>query len=82
MNPFSLPVLGGAALVSAPALWSSVTGQLRLDVGLSRYLVAVVLAWAALSLVAMLVGPAPTPRPADDAVDEAAEAESRPASVS
>jgi ABC-type uncharacterized transport system permease subunit len=58
-----------------------VTGQLRLDVGLSRYLVSVVLAWAALSLVAMLVGPAPTPQPAEAAVDEAAGAEPRAASV-
>lgn len=57
MNPFSLPVLAGAALVSSPALWSSLVGEVRLDVGLSRYLVAVVLCWAALNFVAFLVGP-------------------------
>lgn len=57
MNPFSFPVLAGAALVSSPALWGLLAGQARLDVALTRYLVAVALCWAALSVVAMLVGP-------------------------
>lgn len=65
MNPFSLPVLGGAALVSSPALWNSVAGETALRVGLSRYLVAVVVCWLALSLLAMVVGPVPPP--ADEA---------------
>ena len=60
LNPFSLPVLGGAVVVSAPALWSTLTGQARLDVGLSRYLVAVLLCWLALTVVAGLVGPVPS----------------------
>lgn len=64
MNPFSLPVLAGAALVTSPALWRSVVGEARLDLALSRYLVAVLLCWAALSLFTVVVGPTPTPAPA------------------
>ncbi len=57
MNPFSAPVLLGAAVVSSPTLWRALTGEARLEAGLTRYLVAVVLCWAGLSLVSMLVGP-------------------------
>ena len=65
MNPFSLPVLGGALLVSAPALWNSVLGETPLAVGLSRYLVAVVLCWMGLSVVAGLVGPVDAEEPGE-----------------
>jgi hypothetical protein len=61
MNLFSLPVLGAAGLLTAPTLWSALVGDLRFDVGLSRYLIAVALCWAGLTVVAMLVGP-PTQR--------------------
>lgn len=62
MSPLSLPVLGGAALVSSPALWRAlVDGTTPVEVALSRYLVSVAICWAALAFVAMLVGPAPAP---------------------
>lgn len=57
MHLFSAPVLLAAALISSPALWSGLIGQGTLQWGLSRYLMAVALSWAALSMVAMLVGP-------------------------
>ncbi len=59
MSPLSLPVLGGAALVSSPALWGLAEGTTSTDVALTRYLVAVAVCWAVLAFVAMLVGPAP-----------------------
>ncbi|QIG42449.1 hypothetical protein G5V58_06400 [Nocardioides anomalus] len=63
-------VLGLAALPTSPALYRGfVTGELPVDVALTRYLVAVVAVWVALSLLAGLVGPS-TPAPVL-AVDEA-----------
>lgn len=72
MNPLSLPVLGGAALVTSPALWGAVVGETPLRVGLTRYLIAVLVCWAGLSFVAMIVGPVPADQgvagqPEDDA---------------
>lgn len=62
MSPFSLPVLGGAAVVSSPALWRAlVEGTASTQVALTRYLVSVAICWAALALFALLVGPAPEP---------------------
>jgi hypothetical protein len=61
MNLFSAPVLLGAALISSPALWSGFVGQAPLQMGLSRYLLAVAFSWGALSLVATLIGPARPP---------------------
>jgi hypothetical protein len=58
VNLFSAPVLLGAALISSPALWSGFVGQAPVQMGLSRYLLAVAFSWGALSLVATLVGPA------------------------
>jgi len=47
-------------VVASPALWSSlVDGTMPLDVGLTRYLIAVALSWGLLSLVAELAFPAP-----------------------
>ena len=61
-SPFSGVVLGFAALVSAPALWSSlVTGTAPLDEGLLRYVVAVLVCWVGIAAVTALVGPAPRP---------------------
>ena len=58
MSPFSAPVLGGAAIVASPALWQSlVDGTLPLEVAMTRYLLAVVVSWAAISLVASLAFP-------------------------
>ncbi len=65
MSPLSLPVLGGAALVSSPALWRAlVEGTTTTQVALTCYLVSVLACWMALSVVAALVGPAPQPEPA------------------
>jgi hypothetical protein len=60
----SLPVLGGAAVVSSPALWHAlVEGTTSTEVALTRYLASVAICWAVLAFVTMLVGPAPTPEP-------------------
>lgn len=60
MSPLSVPVLGGATLVASPALWSSlVDGTMPLDVALTRYLVAVLICWVVLSVVAEFAFPAP-----------------------
>lgn len=69
MHLFSAPVLLGAALISSPALWSGFVGQAPLQVGLSRYLLAVALSWAALTVVATLIGP-PRPQAVEAASDE------------
>lgn len=67
MSPLSPPVLGAAVLVSSPALWGAlVDGSTSTSVGLSRFLVALVLCWLALGLVAALVGPPPGNEPAED----------------
>jgi hypothetical protein len=83
-TPLSTPVLGAATVVSAPALWLGLVARsLPLDVALTRYLVAVVLCWAALSVVASFAFPeagAPArtkPAPvaaADEAPDGSADA--------
>lgn len=73
MSPLSFPVLGGAALVSSPALWRAlVEGTAPTEVALTRYLVSVAICWGVLAFVAMLVGPAPAPDGAAEAPDEAA----------
>lgn len=62
MSPLSLPVLGGAAVVSSPALWGAlVDGTTTTQAALGRYLVCVLVCWVVLAFVAMLVGPAPRP---------------------
>lgn len=72
MSPLSPGVLGGAAVVASPALWSSVVdGAMPLDVGLTRYLIAIGVCWAVISLVAELAFPAPgSVRPAPAESDE------------
>jgi hypothetical protein len=75
MSPLSSGVLGAATLVSSPALWLGLVDRtLPLDVALTRYLVALVLCWAALSVVAVWAFPEPgsvkvEPRP-DPGADE------------
>ncbi|MBW8751222.1 MAG: hypothetical protein JF565_07315 [Propionibacteriales bacterium] len=60
MSPLSTGVLGAATLVSSPALWLGLVDRtLPLDVALTRYLVALVVCWAALSLVASWAFPDP-----------------------
>jgi membrane glycosyltransferase len=77
MSPMSMPVLGGAALVSSPALWSSlVTGETAVTLGLTRYVIAVLLCWVGLSFVSALVGPVPTVGQPSAPRDEASSPES------
>ena len=72
IGPLSLPVLGTALLVSSPALYRAlVLGTTPPLVGLSRFLVAVLVSWAAFGLLAMLVGPPPSPERAEDDADPA-----------
>jgi hypothetical protein len=85
MTPLSPQVLGAATVVSSPALWLGLVDRtLPLDVALTRYLVALILCWAALSLVGSWAFPQPGARAldparaeavADEAVEETAEAE-------
>lgn len=75
MSPLSMPVLGGAALVSSPALWRAlVEGTTPTEVALTRYLVSVVICWGVLAFVSMLVGPAPRPETAGEGETSEAEA--------
>jgi len=75
VNPLSSKVLGAATLVSSPALWLSLVDRtLPLDVALTRYLVALGLCWAALSLVATWAFPEPGSVPVQpEKTDAAAE---------
>lgn len=60
MSPLSGAVLIGSAVVASPALWASLVDQtMPLDVGLTRYLIALVICWVAISVVAELAFPAP-----------------------
>lgn len=62
MSPFTWPVLGGAAVLSAPALWrATVEGTTNAEDALIRYLVGVVVCWLLLSTVVALVGPGGMP---------------------
>lgn len=74
MGPLHGAVLAAAGLVSSPALWLTlVEGTLPLGDALIRFLVSVVICWAALNLVAQMVGPRSAPvrvagaEPGDDA---------------
>lgn len=77
MSPLSGGVIGGATIVSSPALWLALVDRtLPLDVALTRYLVALVLCWAALSVVATWALPDPAAvkhEPQQDATGEAPE---------
>jgi hypothetical protein len=77
VSPVSAPVLVGAALVSSPALYGAlVDGTTTLESAFVRYLVCVVLCWAALAAVELLVGP--PPRPTADPPADAPAPESEP----
>ena len=81
MSPLSPQVLGAATLVSSPALWLSLVDRtLPLDVALTRYLIALGLCWAAISVVAAWALPDPgtvkvRPPASDDVADDVAELE-------
>jgi hypothetical protein len=60
MSPLSPAVLGGAAVVASPALWAGlVDGTMPLDVALTRYLIAIGICWAVISVVVELAFPTP-----------------------
>ncbi|MGN6576166.1 MAG: hypothetical protein ACTHKG_10785 [Nocardioides sp.] len=59
MSPFSAPVLGGAALMSAPAWWHAVDGTVPAGEAVTRFLICVAICWVALEVLTTLVGPAP-----------------------
>lgn len=74
MNLLSPTVLGAAGVCASPALYQTlVTGGVPLEVAMTRYLVALVLCWVAISVVAALVGepPAPAARSAETGGDAA-----------
>ena len=57
MRILSKEVLGGAALLSAPALWQGfVTGSVSVDTAMTRWAITALLVWLALSTVAAMVG--------------------------
>lgn len=60
MSPLSGSVLLGSAVVASPALKASLIDQtMPLDVGLTRYLIALAICWVLISVVAELAFPAP-----------------------
>lgn len=71
LTPWNGGVLAAAAVVASPALWLSVVeGTLPLGDALTRYLLSVVMCWAALNVVAQLVMPGgERPQRLDDAGD-------------
>jgi hypothetical protein len=82
MSPLSPHVLGAATLVSSPALWLGLVDQtLPLDVALTRYLIALALCWAALSVVAAWAFPDPGSVRVEPAKEPEAEALAESAEV-
>ena len=70
MNVFAAPVMLAAAAVSAPAFWGAfVDGTTEPVTAFARFAVCALLAWAGMTVVLMLVGPAP--RSEADALDDA-----------
>lgn len=64
MSPLSGPVLGGAALVSSPAVWNAIDGTAPVEVALIRFLISIALCWLALEVLQAAIGPAPRPQQA------------------
>jgi hypothetical protein len=63
MKPMSFAVLAVAALLTSPALGAAATGDLPVDVALTRYLLAAGLCWLVLSVASEWLWPAPAPEP-------------------
>lgn len=83
MSPFSAPVLGGAALMSAPAWWHAVDGTVPAGDAVTRFLICVAICWVALEVLTTLVGPAPAPaRGAGEGADGGEESSADPAGTS
>lgn len=67
MSPLSPLVLGAAALVTSPAIWDfAVEQSLALDETLIRYLVAVAICWALLTMLTEFALTPSAPAPAAD----------------
>ncbi len=81
MNLIAAPVLLGAAVVTAPAAYGAlVLGTTTPETAVARFLIAAALLWVGLSVVEMLVGPAPRPQvTADEAVPDPVEHEAESA---
>jgi len=70
MIPLSGGVLLAAAVIASPALWLSLVEQtMPIDVALTRYFIALGVAWLALSVLADLVTPGPV-RIDEEAVEQ------------
>ena len=55
-SPFSGLVLGSGALLASPALWAAfVDGTMSMDTAIVRLVVAVLVSWVGLSLLASLM---------------------------
>jgi hypothetical protein len=64
MNVFAAPVMLAAAAVSAPAFWGAfVDGTTEPMTAFTRFAVCALLAWAGMTVVLMIVGPAPRREP-------------------
>ena len=61
MRPVSFAVLAVAALLTSPALGAAATGDLPVDVALTRYLLAAGLCWLLLSVASEWLWPTPAP---------------------
>jgi hypothetical protein len=61
MRPVSFAVLAVAALLTSPALGAAATGDLPVDVALTRYLLAAGACWLLLSVASEWLWPAPAP---------------------
>jgi hypothetical protein len=83
VSPFSAPVLGGAALMSAPAWWHAVDGTVPAGDAVTRFLICVAICWVALEVLTTLVGPAPAaPRGAAEGSEGGEESTADPAETS
>ena len=79
LSPFSGIVLGSAAVVASPALYQGfVTGTMPFHVTLVRYLIATLVSWAAISLVAELVVSSGSPAPAEERTEATRSVEAVP----
>lgn len=63
MRPVSFAVLAVAALLTSPALGAAATGDLPVDVALTRYLLAAGLCWLLLSVASEWLWPAAAAAP-------------------